>query len=270
MNFAVPFVRKFKYFQDKNCELNIRYKPIIKQLLDFIEIYGDHRINLIIGSESFREKEDIQIIEGLRERYPDCNLVICLSKYTPDLEKLFAEKGIPHYYQDFVNTWDKFEGFLSLDVTDIFVVEELAFSALFLSKKAKEKNKALRVFCNVCQSSWRDTPSLKTFFIRPEDIPTYANFVDVFELIVDEERQRILYKIYKQEKWSGKIDEIIPTFKEELDSKYMLNTFGEIRCKCNKRCLYKMGSCNICDRLMQLSNVFERNRSMMQEINKEN
>jgi hypothetical protein len=38
---------------------------------------------------------------------------------------------------------------------------------------------------------------LKTFFVRPEDIPIYGVFVDVFELIADEERQKVIFKIYK-------------------------------------------------------------------------
>ena len=69
--------------------------------------------------------------------------------------------------------------------------------------------------------SFADTPSIKTFFIRPEDVSIYATFVDVFELVADEKRQQVLYKIYKQEKWFGKLKDVIPTFKGELDSKYL-------------------------------------------------
>lgn len=209
----------------------------------------------------------MQIIEGLRERYPECNLVICLSKYTPNLEKLFAEKGIPHYYQDFVNTWDKFEGFLSLDVTDIFVVEELAFSALFLSKKAKEKNKALRVFCNVCQSSWRDTPSLKTFFIRPEDINLYASFFDTFEFFYnyeDANEINTFYEIYaKDKKWFGRLDEIIIGYKGEEDSRFFLPDFAEFRIKCQKKCLYS-SFCNLCNRIKELSETLKEKDLIVQ------
>jgi hypothetical protein len=59
-------------------------------------------------------------------------------------------------------------------------------------------NIKLRVFPNICQSSFSETPSIKTFFIRPEDISIYSTFVDVFELITDEEREQVIYKIYKQ------------------------------------------------------------------------
>jgi hypothetical protein len=72
----------------------------------------------------------------------------------------------------------------------------------------------------------------------------------MFELVADKERQPIIFKIYKQEKWFGKIKEIIPTFNGELDSKYILNSFPIVRIGCGKRCLYQPGSCNICDRFI--------------------
>ena len=48
MNFAIPFFKKFKYFNEDGIQLNINYKPHIKELKSFIQQYGNHRINLII------------------------------------------------------------------------------------------------------------------------------------------------------------------------------------------------------------------------------
>jgi len=132
----------------------------------------------------------------------------------------------------------------------MYICEELGFSLLKISKILHDNNVKVRVFPNICQSSFSKTPSIKTFFIRPEDIPFYAPFVDIFELVADKERQPIIFKIYKQEKWFGKIKEIIPTFNGELDSKYILNSFPIVRIGCGKRCLYQPGSCNICDRFI--------------------
>jgi len=62
-----------------------------------------------------------------------------------------------------------------------------------------DNNIKVRVFPNICQSSFKETPSIKTFFIRPEDIKYYSTFVDVFELISNNaEIQNTLFKIYKQ------------------------------------------------------------------------
>jgi hypothetical protein len=83
------------------------------------------------------------------------------------------------------------------------------FSAQILSKAAKQKNKSLRAFCNVCQSSWDYTPSIKTFFIRPEDLSLYEGIIDTFEFYTDEKdatKINALYEIYTKDKvWNGKL-----------------------------------------------------------------
>jgi hypothetical protein len=79
----------------------------------------------------------------------------------------------------------------------MYICEELGFSLDKISKILHDNNVRVRVFPNICQSSFPETPSIKTFFIRPDDITVYATFVDVFELISDKERQRVLYKVYK-------------------------------------------------------------------------
>ena len=152
----------------------------------------------------------------------------------------------------------------------MYICEELGFSLDKISKILHDNNVRVRVFPNICQSSFPETPSIKTFFIRPDDITVYATFVDVFELISDKERQRVLYKVYKQEKWFGKISDIIPSFKGDLDSKYLLNNFGMIRSRCGKRCFYKQGSCAICDRFLELADTFEDNKIVVHKQKKEN
>jgi len=150
----------------------------------------------------------------------------------------------------------------------MYICEELGFFLDKISKILHENNIRVRVFPNICQSSFADTLSIKTFFIRPEDVSIYATFVDVFELIADETRQEVVYKIYKQEKWFGKIQELIPTFKGDLDSRYILDSFGVVRTQCGKRCLYKPGSCTICDRFSELAKTFETNKIVIRTAKK--
>jgi len=79
-------------------------------------------------------------------------------------------------------------------------------------------------------------------------------------LVSDSERQQVLYKIYKDEKWFGKINEVIPSFKGELDNKYIFDiSFGIIRSSCGKRCLYKPGTCDICNRFTEVAKTLEDN-----------
>lgn len=143
--------------------------------------------------------------------------------------------------------------------TDMYICQQLCFFMDQVSKVLHDNNIKVRVLPNICQSSAADTPSLLKFFIRPEDINVYSTYVDVFELISDEARQAVIYKIYKQGYWSGPIKEIIPNFKDELDSRFVGKAFGIVRTSCKRRCLYKPQSCDICHRITKLANTFKDN-----------
>lgn len=269
MNFAIPFSRQFKY-PNQNIQWNIKYKPKIKQLNNFIEAYGTHRINLLITD--FKEERDCQIISTLRQKFPDTELITCLPLYNQNLENILNEYNLPHYYNEFITDWDRFQGFLELNVTDIFIAENLAFNVKILSENAKKNNKALRSFCNVCESSWGKTPSLKTFFIRPEDLYLYEDYIDTFEFYIDDTapaRLNVLYEIYtKDQEWFGKLNEIIIGYEGEEDSRFIIPRFGEVRLDCNKRCMQGVKpTCHICDRIIELSKTLE-DQHILVTINK--
>lgn len=271
MNFAIPFMRNFKYLNEP-VQLNINYKPEVKELDDFISMYQEHRINLVMHDFTNQDKT---IILALREKYPDCNIVAAPLFYHPDLEQMLSSNGIPHYYNEIVTNWDRFNGFLSLEVTDIFIGEELAFSAKLLSNSAKKNHKSLRTFCNVCQSSWDATPSIKTFFVRPEDVDLYDGIIDTFEFYTgydDIDRLNTLYEIYAKDKhWYGKFSEIIVGYQGEEDSKFIIPRFGQKRLECDKVCSKGLeASCHICDRIVELSNTLKDNQIMVTVDKKEN
>ena len=68
----------------------------------------------------------------------------------------------------------------------MYICEELGFSLDKISDILHSNNIKVRVIPNICQSSFSETNSLLTFFIRPEDIKYYIKYVDVFELLTDE------------------------------------------------------------------------------------
>lgn len=270
MNFAIPFFKNFKY-SNQNIQWNIIYKPKIKQLNNFIKIYGTHRINLLFTD--FELHRDCEIVTVLRETFPDTEIIICLPSYNKNLEKTLNEQKLPHYYNEPITDWDKFQGFLKLNVTDIFIAENLAFNIKNLSLNAKKYNKALRCFCNLCETSWENTPSLKTFFIRPEDLYLYQNYIDTFEFYTNGfplSRLNTLYEIYvKDKKWFGKLNQIIVGYNGEEDSKFIISNFGEKRLNCGKRCFQESQelTCNICDRIIELSNTL-KDKNLIATLNK--
>ena len=261
--FCLNYYPSESYLKDAE-EFKIKYHPADRTLQDFLKKYKDKSIVIDI-SESF-EEIDAKLLKELYDKYS--NLKVIIDFNNKEHLSRAQEYEIPYFFMNLVSTIDQLNGFIKYHPTDMYICEELGFSLDKVSKLLHDNNIKVRVFPNICQSSFSETPSIKTFFIRPDDIPIYDLFVDVYELISDQERQKVLYKIYKEERWFGKIKEIIPTFDGELDSKYLLNTFGQIRCKCGKRCMYKPESCSICDRFIEVADTFKDNKIVIRKEKK--
>lgn len=263
MNFSIPYTRKFNHFDQSNVEININYSPKVKQLENFIIKYKQKRINLIFNSwGDFDQERDPDLILAFRQKYPTCNLVMRLPSYSPQIQTLLVQKGLPHYYYIFANGWDIFNGLLETSVTDIYVTEDLCFSMDIIKQKAQAKNKKLRTFCNICQTSWLETNSLRTFFIRPEDINLYNKYIDVVEFFNAEHNKdslNVLYDLYNNGKrWAGPLNEIIKGFKEDTDSYYLIPSFGQKRLNCNKRC--NVSTCSFCTQVSSLADTLKQNQ----------
>lgn len=267
MNFAVPFKRDFKYLDDENLQFNIRYKPEKEKLKDFIEKYKNHRINFQIGEQNFYTC--VKIIRDLKEEIPESSIVVAIDHYISkkEIDTLY-ETNIPFYFLKTVSNLDEFHHFLKLKVSDIIIGGDLGFYIKFLSKIAKKNNIHLRAIVDFCQS-YDSLSSIKSFFIRPEDIDVYSNYIDTFDFMHPKDRINTIYEIYaKDKKWYGQLKEIIMGYKGEEDSRFILPPFAEIRCGCKKRCLYDIkNTCKICDRIIQLGEALKK--SQEEEIKNE-
>lgn len=250
--FCLTYYPFEKYLEDAD-ELKITYRAADRTLQDFLEKFKQKSIVI----EGQFKDQDLLLFKGLKQKFNNFKLII-YSNETDVLNKI-KEYKIPFFFNDFVGTIDKMYGLMKYQPTDMYICEQLGFSIDQVSKVLHNHNIKVRVMPNIAQSSWAETPALQKFFIRPEDINVYATYVDVFELIAPQPQQAVIYKIYKQGYWSGPIKEIIPNFKDNLDSRFVGKAFGVIRTACHKRCLYKPESCDICNRIKDLSQTFKDN-----------
>lgn len=160
---------------------------------------------------------------------------------------------------------------LGKHVTDIYIINELGFSLDKLAIAAHKLGVKLRVYPNVAQTSaFNEMPALKKFFIRPEDIDLYSDYIDTCEFYNSDKKLETYYKIYKEDKkWFGKLNEIIIDFNSEIDNKYIIPRFAEKRIRCNKSCI-KGGYCHRCDRIEELSHTLEQSKLIIKVDNKDN
>lgn len=263
MSIIVPFSKSFKY-PNQDIQWIINYKPKIKELDDFISKNQNHRVTLYI-SDYDMEKDD-EIFQALFEKYKESQLVLCFPLFDVELQNHLTKNGFPHYYENTIITWEDFIWFLSLNITDIFIGETVAFDIIQASKMAREKNKRLGVCCNFCDSPDNQAvPSLKKFFIRPEDFELYSNYVDVFKFTASSANEiNLLYEIYtKDKKWFGKLSEIIKNYTSDEDSRFIIPKFAQKRLSCGRRCLINPGQCKICDRISELSYTMKNHDIMV-------
>lgn len=241
------------YYLEDVQELKIEYNPQNKSGLEsFLEKYQNKTI--IIEVKTF-EEIDAQLIKHFYEKYHNIKIMFDFNQ-TSFLEK--AQKNeIPFFFSNYVTHFDQIAVYSKYNPTDMYICEELGFFLNKISESLHEKNIKVRVFPNICQSSISEIEDIKTFFIRPEDIETYKEYVDVFELITDAERQQVIYRIYKKGRWIGDLNEIIPTFKTHLKNSYLSINFGKTRPKCQKRCSLNERKCRLCEQFLIIANTIE-------------
>jgi len=271
MKYCLPY-NKYTYDNDlinDADEWSIDYNPEDKTLLAFLDKYKDKRINFrILDKIDIKDTLGINFIVDLQKEYP--NVYIQIPLYNKEIVEILKEHEIKNYFfSDYVNNIDLFYLLINSGVSDIYIVEALGFELDKLSSIAHKNNVRIRVFPNIAQALKAEIPDLKKFFIRPEDIQDYEDFVDICEFYYEDKKCLNYFHIYKDLKeWYGDLGEIISGLNIKLDSRYMLPRFGEIRAKCSKKC-FKGGNCHICELIEETAGTLEEKRIIIEKIKEE-
>ena len=235
-------------------EWTIVYNSKDNTLLDFLNLHKDKRINIYIKEENI----DFKFLTELCEKFKNVYIKLKGDYYFNIVKE--NKPNFRFFFDTHINDWDVLTGILKLKATDVYIVENLAFEIDKVHDITKGFNTQVRVYPNIAQSKWSDSPAIKKFFIRPEDLDLYKEYVDVIEFYDVDKKIDIYYNVYKQkQKWFGRLDEIILDFNSDIDNKYIIPRFAEMRIKCGKNCL-KGGNCRRCEIIEELSNNLEESK----------
>ena len=235
-------------------EWTILYNNKDNTLLDFLDLHIDKRINLYINDENI----NFQFLKELCDKYSNLYIKFNGNYYFDKVRE--NELNFKFFFDTQISDWDILIGILKLEVTDVYIVESLAFEIDKVAETVHQYNTQIRVYPNIAQSKWYDIDALKKFFIRPEDINVYEKYIDVIEFYDVDKKIDIYYDIYNEKKkWFGQLNEIILDFNSEIDNKYIIPRFAEARIKCGKNC-FKGGSCRRCEIIEQLSNTLKESK----------
>lgn len=275
MKYCAEFKKNFKYENDID-ELTVRFRRKDTTLVEFLLLHQHQRINILIDDEDdFIESNSIKLFDAIVIEHPEIDFAIKLRDYksgrVKEIVEIIKDRVIKHkfFFEAFVKDWDTLFGYIELQPSDIYIVENLGFELGSVAEILHDANIRVRVFPNVGQSAWKGTPALKKFFIRPEDVYIYEPYVDVMEFFGRENSIETMYKIYAiDKKWFGKLNELISDFGDnEIDSRFILPQFASRRVNCGKRC-YKGRPCRTCDAIEGLAAVLEANNLMIKDFEK--
>ena len=215
----------------------------------------------LMDKNHLTEKGLLKVFLALKQEMNLTNFAILLPRECENLDdiKPFKDAGIDYFFIDMANTWLKLRTQAEFGVSDIYITEALGFDMIEVGKFCHSRNIKTRTFPNIAQ---QELPiyDLHSFFIRPEDIATYDDSLDVCEFYFKEKltEQSVYYKIYaKDKKWFGELQEIIIGLKQPIDSRYIIKQFAEARIDCRLRCL-RTGACRICDRCLELGGTLKK------------
>lgn len=263
MKYCADFYGKEVEFLNEVDEINLNLSKI-KDLADLDQFCKNHinqRINLCINDleDAINKKYFIYAFD-FQKHYPQYNVIIRLPHYDNWSDKIKNDyPNAKFYFNVPISNWDTLLFYLKYRVTDVYISEAMGFELEDIVKKVHEYNSQVRVFPNIAQAAEETTEGYLKFWIRPEDIEFYEDYIDVCELFYDKyEQQEIYFNIYKKDKkWTGDLNEIIFNLNCKIDNTRIVPRFAKKRVRCNRQCM-KDKKCKLCERIIELSETLSK------------
>lgn len=249
MKYAVRYNRSFKHFDEVE-EVIFKYSAsegYIEGVTSKLEKQTQKIIISLIDIEQ-EINEVLPILNKIKEIHDNTKVIIDFFEQR-DWINILKENNIDFFFDQFARNLAVLATMYKLGASEAYIAEDLCFE-LHRIQHFRTKGMKYRVWPDIAQTSAGTHGVLSQnteFFIRPEDIELYEKFVDTMELMRSDNRENIIYEIYKQEQWLGNLNDIIIDFEGDVDNTTIAPFFGQQRLMCRRRCL--VSRCDICDDL---------------------
>lgn len=256
-----------KYNHDNEEWLNRFDELIINEcgdgtVFEFMKKFCHHRFVIKLNNiQQFLDNNTINSYVNFTKENPAIKVKFCFyreSEYGSQLKQMMIQNGIKFFYADYIRSWDVLKGYCIEGVSDVYIVEEMCFDLPAVKQVVGEKVQ-IRVIPHIAQSAWYQTPAMKKFFIRPDDVDEYARYVNVLEFknIQNPNAAVTMAKIYQDKGWAGKLSEIISDFDIDIDNRDILPMFATFRIGCGRRCAKTKGGCDLCMQFAKVAKTIE-------------
>ena len=254
MKWCVEWQSTFDHLAQMD-EFNIEYKRKDRKLLEFLSQYAvnNQRVNIRVNDvNDFIQHDDIKLIYGILKQNPKISIALMFDRTalysSARNDNYLSNLNVFWYLSDTILTWEELNVAADAGVTEVIIGGELGFDLPTVRHFCDERN--IRVRCKANEASAvlpMLLPGLKTFFIRPEDVDFYEDYIDIMEF-EGKSDLNFLYKYYIQkQRWSGELQYLINNYSGNLNNHYIIpKDFAEKRSDCKRVCL--MGPrCHYCD-----------------------
>ncbi len=171
-------------------------------------------------------------------------------------EKMYFKQIMPFkwFFNQGCKTYGEIYEQLVAGAAQVLVYGEICFDIKNVARIIHDAGAEVRVMPDVAQASADVSYSgIRKFFIRPNGLNEYEDFIDTCVLsVANRDTAPAYYNIYKNDKeWYGDLCEIIVGLNEHLDNRRIPDNFDKIRMNCKQRCLTD-GSCDYCGKVEEL------------------
>ena len=233
-------------------EISIKYIED-KGLVDFMKKYSSQRIILRVDPSEFSHGEVRKLI-AIKKQYPEYNFAVALACSDATLMPWFVQEKIPFFINRPCRSWEEFNWLLKQGVSDINISGPLGFEMEKVNRvlNSLDRKVIIRATANKVENAMQQTDTLVGFYIRPEDVAVYENYIDVLEF-EGLEHQDAFFSIYSEQKtFIGNLNQCIYGIEEKVDNKGLVTLFGERRRDCGRQCL-SGGRCRRCYDLVEIA-----------------
>jgi hypothetical protein len=233
-------------------EISIKYIED-KGLVDFMKKFKAQRIILRINPANFSNSEIRKLI-AIKKQYPEYNFSVALPYFDNALIPWFRDEKIPFFIDKPCMCWEELHYLIKEGVSDINISGPLGFEMSKVKQvlNSLDRKITIRATPNKVENMIIYTPTLIGFYIRPEDVFLYEDYIDVLEF-EGLEHQDTFFAIYAEQKqFLGNLNQCIYGFQEQVDNKGLVSLCGERRRACGRQCL-SGGRCRRCYALADIA-----------------
>ena len=252
MKYAINYNKNFRYFDEVD-EIVLNEWMGSDSIIEFVPTIAKENQKVLIDAAAMSVTDLEKRVPALNMlRKSHSNILLQINLFTQkEVIQILKDNEIPYMFINKCRDFDTFVTMRDLGAEDIYIVEGLGFKLKALAKV--KDNMRIRVFPDVAQSAQgcSEIKDITKFFIRPEDTKFYEDIVDVFEIYRNDDRESVVYDIYRNQKWMGDLKDLIMYFNTSVQNNTIYPNFGQERLNCGKKC--SLDKCCFCTAIQLFS-----------------